>query len=368
MKLNSLLALLNDKQGSDLFITVGMEPCIRLNGHLQPLGSHKLDGATVSGLLRESMSDEAFEHYVARREANFAIQLPQLGRFRISAFWQQDLPGMVVRRIQTHIPTMEELQLPPVLRQLALTRRGLILFVGATSAGKSSTQAAIIGYRNQQTDGHILTIEDPVEFVHQHGRCMVTQREVGTDTVSFAEGLKSALRQSPDLILIGEIRDQETMEFALSFAETGHLCLATLHANNANQAIDRIMHLVPPEKHRQLLYDLSCNLKAVVAQQLLPSRNGSIRAPAFEILINTPLVADILRKGEMHRLKEVMANSREQGMQTFDQSLFELYRDGRIGYTEALAHADSANEVRLMIKLSGGNDLSAGLLDNVTVG
>ncbi len=368
MKLDSLLALLNDMKGSDLFVSVGIEPSVKVNGRMLPLGSVKLDVATVTELLQDSMSVADFERFVVRREANFAIQRPVLGRFRISAFWQQERPGMVVRRIETRIPTLEELHLPPILRELGLAKRGLLLFVGATGAGKSSTQAAMIGHRNRHTDGHILTIEDPVEFVHEHGRCLVTQREVGTDTESFEVGLRNALRQAPDLILIGEIRDAETMAFALAFAETGHLCMATLHANNANQAIDRILHLVPQEKHRQLLYDLSFNLKAVVAQQLVPTKDGQGRRAAFELLINTPLIADILRKGEMHRLKQTMSNSREQGMQTFDQSLFQLYRDGFIGYSEALAYADSVNEVRLMIKLAGGNDLSSGMLDQVTIG
>lgn len=248
-----------------------------------------------------------------------------------------------------------------------MAKRGLVLFVGATGAGKSTTQAAMIGYRNQHADGHILTVEDPVEFVHQHGRCLVTQREVGIDTESFDVALKSSLRQAPDVILIGEIRSQETMEFALQFAETGHLCLATLHANNANQALDRILHLVPQDKHRQFLFDLSFNLKAIVAQQLVPSMDGKRRFAAFEVLLNTPLITDIIRKGEIHRLKEVMTKSSELGMQTFDQALFKLFCAGQIGYSEALAHADSANDLRLQIKLSGQDTLGTGMLDNVTL-
>ncbi len=248
-----------------------------------------------------------------------------------------------------------------------MAKRGLVLFVGATGAGKSTTQAAMIGYRNQHGDGHILTVEDPVEFVHQHGRCLVTQREVGIDTESFNVALKNSMRQAPDVILIGEIRTQETMELAIQFAETGHLCLATLHANNANQALDRILHLVPQEKHRQFLFDLSFNLRAIVAQQLLPSLHGQRRVAAFEILLNTPLITDIVRKGEVHRLKEVMTKSGELGMQTFDQALFALFCAGQIGYSEALAHADSANDLRLLIKLSGREQLGAGTLDNVTL-
>jgi twitching motility protein PilU len=367
MKIDSLLRLLVDQKGSDLFLSVGIEPCLKVNGKLVALGSVRLDDEMVMEFIREVMLPAAFERYTQCHEANFAIQRPELGRFRVSCFQQMGCPGMVLRRIVTEIPTIEELFLPGVLREIGVAKRGLILFVGATGAGKSTTQAAMIGYRNRTTDGHILTIEDPVEFVHRHGRSLITQREVGTDTESFDAALKSALRQAPDVILLGEIRSQETMEFALSFAETGHLCMATLHANNANQAIERILHLVPIEKHRQLLYDLSFNLKAIVAQQLIPTRDGQGRRAAFEMLISTPLVKDILLKGEMHRLKEVMSKSREQGMVTFDQSLFDLYRQGVIGYNEALAYADSQNDVRLMIKLDGGVSPDAGMLNNVTI-
>lgn len=367
MKIDSLLRLLVDQKGSDLFLSVGIEPCLKVNGKLVALGTVRLDDEMVSEFIREVMTPAAYDRYCQCHEANFAIQRPELGRFRISCFWQMGCPGMVLRRIVTEIPTIEELFLPGILREIGVAKRGLLLFVGATGAGKSTTQAAMIGYRNRTTDGHILTIEDPVEFVHRHGRSLITQREVGTDTDSFDAALKSALRQAPDVILLGEIRSQETMEFALSFAETGHLCMATLHANNANQAIERILHLVPIEKHRQLLYDLSFNLKAIVAQQLVPTRDGQGRRAAFELLVSTPLIKDILLKGEMHRLKEVMAKSREQGMMTFDQSLFDLYRQGVIGYNEALAHADSANDVRLMIKLDGGVSPDAGMLNNVTI-
>ena len=368
MKLDGLLQILIDQRGSDLFLSVGIEPCLKVNGRINRLGNLPLDAEMVSEFIKEAMTPEQYQRYCSAHEANFALQRPiELGRFRVSCFWQMGNPGMVIRRIITEIPTMEELYLPDVLREVCLTKRGLVLFVGATGAGKSTTQAAMIGYRNQMTDGHILTIEDPVEFVHQHGRSIITQREVGADTDSFDNALKSALRQAPDVILLGEIRSQETMEFALSFAETGHLCMATLHANNANQAIERILHLVPVEKHRQLLYDLSFNLKAIVAQQLIPTRDGQGRRAAFELLISTPLVKDILLKGEMHRLKEVMAKSREQGMMTFDQSLFDLYRQGVIGYNEALAYADSPNDVRLMIKLDGGVSPDAGMLNNVTI-
>ncbi|GAA4498583.1 PilT/PilU family type 4a pilus ATPase [Pseudaeromonas paramecii] len=367
MTLDSLLGQLVDRHGSDLFVTVGKPPCLKINGVLTPIDKTNLEADDIVTLLKEAMSQEQLERFCQTKEANYALQRPQLGRFRVSCFWQQEMPGMVFRRIETRIPTMEELYLPAVLKELVMAKRGLLLFVGATGAGKSTTQAAMIGYRNHNSDGHILTVEDPVEFVHQHERCLITQREVGADTESFDAALKSSLRQAPDVILIGEIRSKETMEFAISFAETGHLCMATLHANNANQALERILHLIPEDKHRQLLFDLSLNLKGIIAQQLIPTRDGQGRRAVFEILANTPLVSDIVRKGELHRLKEVMARSNEQGMMTFDQSLFELYRQGLIGYNEALAFADSANEVRLMIKLAGGNNMSAGTLDNVTV-
>ncbi|MBF4800225.1 type IVa pilus ATPase TapU [Aeromonas hydrophila] len=367
MNLDALLTELVARKGSDLFITVGTPPTLKVNGHLQSLTEAPLDKARALALVKETLSPEHFERYLRTKEANYAIHREELGRFRVSAFWQQELPGMVLRRIETRIPTFDELALPPILQEIALAKRGLVLFVGATGAGKSTTQAAMIGYRNQHVDGHILTVEDPVEFVHQHGRSLITQREVGIDTASFDVALKSSLRQAPDVILIGEIRSQETMEFALQFAETGHLCLATLHANNANQALDRILHLVPQEKHRQFLFDLSFNLRAIVAQQLLPSLDGRRRCAAFEVLLNTPLITDIVRKGEVHRLKEVMTKSTELGMQTFDQALFKLFCAGQIGYSEALAHADSANDLRLLIKLSGREQLGAGTLDNVTL-
>lgn len=367
MSMEAWLSRLVDEQGSDLFITVGRAPTVKCSGLFISLTEAPLDLEQVRQAMASVMDSQVLERFERKREANFAISRPGLGRFRVSAFWQQDVPGMVLRRIQMQIPTCEELNLPAILKEIVMAKRGLILFVGATGVGKSTTQAAMIGYRNAHGDGHILTVEDPVEFVHQHGRCIVTQREVGSDTLSFDEGLRSSLRQAPDLILIGEIRSPETMEFAIQFAETGHICMATLHANNADQAIERIMHLIAEERHRQLRYDLAFNLKAIVAQQLLPLSDGSGRCAAFEILLNTPLVADIIRKGEVDRLKEVMGRSREQGMLTFDQSLFELYMAGRIGYEDALAYADSANDLRLMIKLGGGEKLGPGTLDNVTL-
>lgn len=367
MELIQLLQIMQKEKASDLFISVGIEPSLKINGKLQRLEHPPLSEDDVLGLIQTSMSDERFEHYVKNRDSNFALNCQGLGRFRISAFWQQELPGATIRRIEMDIPTCESLHLPSTIPELAMTKRGLILFVGATGAGKSTTQAAMIGYRNEHAQDHILTIEDPIEFVHLHKKSLVTQREVGSDTLSFDEGLKSALRQAPDVILIGEIRSAETMQFAMSFAETGHLCMATLHANNANQALERIMHLVPPEKHRMLMYDLSFNLKAIIAQQLIPTLDGSGRRAAFEILLNSPLTCDVIRKGEMHRLKEIMGRSREQGMVTFDQSLFDLYQQGLIGFDEAMSFADSSNEVRMMIKLAGDKNLGTGMLDNVTI-
>lgn len=367
MELAKLLQTLVDKKGSDLFVSVGIQPALKVNGKLTRLGDRILDEQDVLDMVRQTMTDERFQSFVESREANFAINCPGIGRFRVSAFWQQDMPGCSIRHIQTVIPTCEELYLPTSVKELSLVKRGLILFVGATGAGKSTTQAAMIGHRNRHASDHILTIEDPVEFVHQHDRSLVTQREVGTDTLSYEEGLKSALRQAPDVILIGEIRSEETMEYALSFAETGHLCMATLHANNANQAIERIQHLVPPSKHRLLMYDLAFNLKAIVAQQLIPTLDGRGRRAAFEVMLNTPLISDIMRKGEVHRLKETISRSRELGMMTFDQSLFELYQQGVIGFDEALAYADSSNDVRMMIKMATGGRFDTGSMDNVTV-
>jgi twitching motility protein PilU len=367
MKLEALLAHLVERQGSDLFVTVGSRPIVKVDGRLSPVEETVLDEAQTLALIRETLSPERLEHFMMTQEANYAIHRPDLGRFRVSAFWQQALPGMVLRRIETRIPTFEELGLPDILKEIGMAKRGLVLFVGATGTGKTTTQAAMIGFRNQHSAGHILTVEDPVEFVHQHGHCLITQREVGIDTASFDAALKSSLRQAPDVILIGEIRSSETMEFALQFAETGHLCLATLHANNANQAIDRILYLVPTEKHRQLLFDLSFNLRGIIAQQLLPALDGQRRCPVFEVMLNTPIITDIIRKGELHRLKEVMTKSTELGMQTFDQGLFQLFMAGRIGFDEALAHADSANDLRLQIKLSGKGDRDSGTLEGVTV-
>lgn len=308
------------------------------------------------------------EEFTHTNECNFAINSSNGGRFRVSAFVQRDSVGMVMRRIETKIPTIDELEVPPILKELAMSKRGLIIFVGATGTGKSTSLAAMVGHRNKNSSGHIITVEDPIEFVHQHAGCIVTQREVGIDTESYEVALKNTLRQAPDVILIGEIRTRETMEHAVAFAETGHLCLSTLHANNANQALDRIINFFPEERRDQVFMDLSLNLRAIIAQQLVRTPDGRGRKPVIEVLINTPLAADLIRKGEVHKLKELMKRSNEQGMITFDQALYNMYTKGEISYDDAILHADSANEVRLMIKLGSGDvDNYAAKLDSVSL-
>lgn len=370
LMLHNILEKTAQLKASDLFISVGLPPTVKVNGLLQSLTKSNLSTSDVYKLLEQAMGSERFAKFQLDKEANYALDLKTAGRFRISAYMQKEKPAMVVRRIECNIPSFEELHLPEQLKGTCMAQRGLILFVGATGSGKSTTQAAMLGYRNQNAAGHILTIEDPIEFIHEHGHSVITQREVGIDTASFAQGLKNALRQAPDVILIGEIRTQETMEFILSFAETGHLCMATLHANNANQALDRIVHLVSQERQQQFLFDLSVNLRAIVAQQLIPAFDGNGRRVAFEILYNTPTMADAIRTGAFHLLKDIMKNSTELGMQTFDQALFALYEQGAITYSETLAHADSANDVRLMIKLNSSEAKkrsSRGALDDVTL-
>jgi twitching motility protein PilU len=351
MELKSLLYLMAQKKASDLFITVGKEPSMKVDGVIQPISPVRLTQEQARQIVYGAMDNRQREEFAATKECNFAISASGIGRYRVSAFVQRDSPGMVMRRIETHIPTVEDLNLPLVINELAMTKRGLILFVGATGAGKSTSLAAMIQYRNQHSSGHIITIEDPLEYVHQHAGCLVTQREVGIDTVSYEVALKNTLRQAPDVILIGEIRTRETMQHAITFAETGHLCLSTLHANNANQALDRILHFFPEEMHAQLFMDLSLNLRSIIAQQLIKRADGKGRYPAVEILRNTPLAGDLIRKREVHKLKELMKQSREQGMQTFDQALYDLYKAGKISEEDALHGADSKNEVRLMIKL-----------------
>jgi twitching motility protein PilU len=359
MDIKPLLMLMAEKKASDLFITAGRPPSIKIDGVIRPVGSQSLTPALAREVVYSVMNDKQRKEFEESKECQFAIGAKGIGRFRVSAFVQRDATGMVVRRIETKIPTIEELRLPPVLHELAMTKRGMVIFVGGTGTGKSTSLAALIGYRNRHSSGHIITVEDPIEYVHVHDGCIVTQREVGVDTDSFEIALRNTLRQAPDVILIGEIRSKQTMEQAIIFAETGHLVLATLHANNANQALDRIINFFPEEARGQLFMDLSLNLKGVVAQQLCPRKDGQGRRAAVEVLINTPLVADMIRKGEVHKIKELMKRSREQGMITFDQALFELYEQGEISYEDALRYADSANEVRLMIKLQGSGDLVA---------
>jgi len=351
MEFEKLLKLAVEKGASDLFITAGKPPMLKINGKLTAAGKAVLTPEQSSDLVLGIMNREQQDDFVKRHECNFAINAGTLGRFRVSCFYQRNLVGMVLRRIETTIPMIGDLGLPGILEELAMTRRGLIIFVGATGTGKSTSLAAMIGHRNQNSSGHIISIEDPIEFVHQHQGCIITQREVGVDTESFEMALKNTLRQAPDVIMIGEVRTRETMEHAVAFAETGHLCLCTLHANNANQALDRIIHFFPADRHTQVWMDLSLNLRAMVAQQLVPTTDGESRRAAIEVLINTPLAADHIRKGDVHLLKELMSKSTEQGMQTFDQSLYHLYSEGEISYESALAHADSANDLRLMIKL-----------------
>jgi len=360
----SFLKLMVHKKGSDLFITAGVPPSMKVNGRIQPITQAPLSPQQSRDMVLNVMAPSQREEFEKTHECQFAISLQGVGRFRVSCFYQRNQVGMVLRRIETRIPGVDELSLPPIIKTLAMTKRGLIMFVGATGTGKSTSLAAMIGYRNQNSTGHIITIEDPIEFVHKHEGCIITQREVGIDTDTWENALKNTLRQAPDVILIGEVRTRETMEHAIAFAETGHLCLCTLHANNANQALDRVIHFFPDDRRPQLLMDLSLNLKGVVAQQLIPTPDGKARRVAMEVLLGTPLVQDFIRDGEIHRLKEVMKESTNLGMRTFDQSLFELYQAGEISYEDALRHADSANEVRLRIKLAQGGDahtLSQGL-------
>ena len=366
MQLDEFLEKMVSEKASDLFITAGMPVAAKINGELLPIDETPLTDAASLKLVLSAMNDKQQQEFMTSKECNFAIA-NEVGRFRVSAFWQRDCAGMVVRRIVTKIPNVDDLGLPPIMKEVIMSKRGLVLFVGGTGTGKSTSLAALLGYRNKNAKGHILTIEDPIEFVHEHHKSLITQREVGIDTESFEAALKSSLRQAPDVILIGEIRSQDTMEYALSFAETGHLCIATLHANNANQAIDRIMHLVPKEMHQKLLFDLSLNLRGIVAQQLVPTADGQGRVAAIEVLLNSPLIADLIARGEMGEIKAVMTKSRELGMQTFDQALYDLYQAGRISYADAIHHADSPNDLRLMIKLRSGDTKGAGFLSGVTI-
>ncbi len=362
MDFDKLLKMMVEKGASDLFITAGIPPSIKLHGKVVPVTATPLAPEKAREVVLSVMNEKQRNEFLDKKELNFAISARGIGRFRASAFYQRNLAGMVLRRIETKIPRTEDLGLPDIVKDLAMTKRGLIIFVGATGTGKSTSLASMIGHRNRNSKGHIISIEDPIEFVHQHEGCIITQREVGIDTESFEVALKNTLRQAPDVILIGEVRSRETMEHAIAFAETGHLCLCTLHANNANQALDRIIHFFPADRHRQLFMDLSLNLKAIIAQQLIPTPDGQGRRACLEILINSPLMSDLIRKGEVAELKELMKKSTELGMQTFDQALYELYDSGEITYEDALLHADSPNDLRLMIKL--GSESDAAYLSN----
>lgn len=355
-----------EHKASDLFLTVGVPPSVKIDGKLSPLPGDKLTGDRIKELARLLMSERQQKEFAMTQECNFAVSYPGIGRFRVSAYIQRNQVGMVLRRIVSDIPTIDQLELPKIIKDLAMVKRGLVLFVGATGAGKSTSLAAMVDYRNMNSTGHIISIEDPIEYLFNHKNCIVTQREVGLDTESFEIALKNTLRQAPDVIMIGEVRTRQTMEYALAFAETGHLCLATLHANNANQALDRIISFFPTERHPQIWLDLSLNLRAIVAQQLIPNKTGAGRQAAVEVLLNSPLVSDMVRTGQVVELKGIMSRSNELGMQTFDQALFLLYQKGLISYESALACADSVNDLRLMIKLhTEENIASTGHLSGV---
>lgn len=359
MDVESLLKFMVKRKASDLFITAGAAPSFKVHGKLEALAPTPLTAEQARSLVYSIMDSNHRAEFEATQESNFAIQVPAIGRFRINVFQQQNNVGMVLRRIETQIPDLSNLNLPPVLKELALVKRGLIIFVGATGTGKSTSLAAMIGYRNRHSSGHIVTIEEPIEFVHTHESCIVTQREVGIDTQSALVALKNAMRQSPDVLLIGEVRSREAMEQALLFGETGHLCLTTLHANNASQALERIINFFPEDRRAQLFMDLSMNLKAIIAQRLIPRADGKGRAIATEVLVNTPLVAELILRGELTELKDVMKKSLAAGMQTFDQSIHDLCIAKEISYESALEYAESPNEIRLLIKLRRGADVDA---------
>ena len=352
----NLLKKMVERDGSDLFITRGFPPAIKVDGTIHKATDSPLSADQSAMMVRAIMNDKQIKEFDATKECNFAIAPQGIGRFRVSAFIQQGYVGAVLRTITTEIPTLGELELPPILKDVVMNKRGICLVVGGTGSGKSTTLAAMIGHRNEHSRGHIVSIEDPVEYVHPHNGCVITQREVGIDTESWHAALKNTLRQAPDVILIGEIRDRETMEYAIQFAETGHLCLATLHANSANQALDRIINFFPEERRQQLLMDLSLNAKSIISQRLIPREGGVGRVAAMEIMLNTPLIADLIFKGAVGQIKEIMAKSTRLGMQTFDQSLFYLYEDGTVSYEEAMRNADSKNELRLRIKLESKRD------------
>jgi twitching motility protein PilU len=360
--MQDLLKRMVDKKGSDLFITAGFPPAIKIDGELRPQSERSLTPEQSAVLVRAIMNDKQTREFDATKECNFAIAPPGIGRFRVSAFVQQGQIGAVVRTINAKIPTFEELELPGVLQDVVLSKRGLVIVVGGTGSGKSTTLAAMVGFRNAKTRGHIVTIEDPVEYIHPHNGCVITHREVGVDTDSWHAALRNTLRQAPDVILIGEIRDRETMEYGIQFAETGHLVLSTLHANSANQALDRIINFFPDERREQLLMDLSLNIRGLISQRLIPREgSGGGRIAAMEIMLNSPLIQDLIFKGEVAQIKEVMSRSNRQGMKTFDQALFELYEANCISYEDALRNADSKNELRLRVKLESKREFKADL-------
>ena len=363
--MHDLLRLMTQKNGSDLFITANFPPAIKVDGRITPVSNQVLSAQHTAELARSIMNDRQAAEFEATKECNFAISPSGIGRFRVNALIQQGRVAVVCRTINMTIPTLDDLGLPTVLKDIAMAKRGLVIFVGGTGTGKTTSLAALVDQRNKNSQGHIITVEDPIEFVHDHKGCIVTQREIGVDTDSWEAALKNSLRQAPDVILMGEIRDRETMDYGVAFAETGHLCLATLHANSTNQAIDRIINFFPEDRRHQLLMDLSLNLRALISQRLLPKKDGKGRVAAIEIMLNSPLISDLIFKGEVHEIKEVMKRSRELGMQTFDQALFDLYEAGRITYEDALRNADSINDLRLQIKLhskeSKDRDLNSGI-------
>lgn len=363
--MHDLLRTMISKQGSDLFITVGASPSMKIDGKMTPITNQPLSPSHTQVLVRSIMNDKQASEFEEHQEVNFAISLPGVARFRVNAFTQRGSQGMVLRTINSEIPTFDQLGLPNVLKDISMTKRGLVIFVGGTGSGKSTSLAAMVGYRNENSYGHIVTIEDPIEYMHEHKNCLITQREVGVDTESYEIALKNTLRQAPDVILLGEIRDRETMDYAIAFAETGHLCLSTLHANSTNQALDRIINFFPEDRRAQLLMDLSLNLKGVVSQRLIPRSDQKGRVPAVEVMINTPLMSDLIFKGEVHEMKSLMAKSNEQGMITFDQALFNLFESGAITYEDGLRNADSVNDLRLRVKLESKAAKSADLMDEV---
>ena len=365
--MRDLLKLMIEKEGSDLFITVGFPPAIKVHGKISPVSKTELTPDNTKALAYAVMNDKQLKEFEATKECNFALNPVGVGRFRANAFVQQSYCGLVMRTIETEVPNLDKLKLPSVMKHICMTKRGLVIMVGGTGSGKSTSLAAMIDYRNENTFGHIITIEDPIEYVHPHKNCIITQREVGMDTDDWDIALKNTLRQAPDVILLGEVRDRETMEFGIAFAETGHLAMATLHANSANQALDRIINFFPEERRQQLLMDLSLNLKAVIAQRLLKTVDGQGRAAAIEVLLNSPLISDLILKGEVHEIKSIMGKSNELGMKTFDQALFDLFEDDRVTLEDALRNADSMNELRLRIKLEGkaAKDAEADSLDHL---